>query len=471
MSRRWLLGLACAGALGGPTLQQATLLGLSPTDGPVMGALAVVGALALLVAAVSTGPRAAAAVQAIVLVLFADATLGLRGLAEQSVPDGWTPAGWAPAILPAVVQGPLVAGLVLASLLLDRVVRGHGPALLAAFFLASAAAAAVVPSGGAVVRSSGTSSSDRPVLLHLVLDSLQAPLDVTADLSPAPALAEAAQTLVDDGFHVDSLVYSPSYQTPLSLGSLFRGYFDRLAAAGYRIEVVHCAYPDLCGHAAVERCDTASLRPNRRAIYDMLEQTDPGIAVVATARVLSRPKSLINDIALLILAHRAPSLRYVVQPREAHDILERVMARAAVAPLGTAIIAHVLLPHPPYALDADCQPVERPLSDWVGQETPLADPATRQHHLSAYAAQAQCALRTVRAALPALDGVAIIIHGDHGSRILSHDPEPGDPTDPNLNGTMLAVRAPGVVPGLSRAPARLDERLRATWDRLLAQGS
>ncbi|GEM_PF-2945994 len=465
MTPRRLLALGCVGAFGGPVLQQAMLLGLSPIDRSVAGALVVVGLLALLAAVAAVGDRAAAAIQAVVIALFCDTTFGLRGIAEAI----W-PVDWHTILSPAALLGLLVAGLVVGVLVFVRIAGRPAHILFATFYLASAAATLLSGTPSAPSASASTPSR-RPVLLHLVLDSLQAPLAVTPDLTPSPALAEAAQALVADGFHVDALTYTPSHRTEISLGHLLAGYFDRLAGAGYRLEVFHRATPDLCSHPAVTRCETALSRPTRRVARDLLAEADAATATVATLTMLTRPGSLINDAALTLLGRQAPSLRFVAQPLEAREVVERAMLRAAEAPPGTAILAHVMLPHHPYALDADCRPVERPVSEWVEQDTPMTDPVIRQRHFASYAAQMQCALNTVRAHLPALAQVVVIIHGDHGSRILAREPRSGDEPDPNLNGSMLAVRAPGIIPGLSSAPSRLDERLRAAVDGILDYGN
>jgi hypothetical protein len=187
--------------------------------------------------------------------------------------------------------------------------------------------------------------------------------------------------------------------------------------------------------------------------------------------MLTRPGSLLNDALLVALGHRSPSLRFFSQPLEAKEVIERAMARAAAAPPGTAIIAHVMLPHHPFALDGDCRPVERPLADWVQQDNPTPDLVLRQRYFAAYNDQALCALRTVRSRLDPLDKAIILIHGDHGSRVLAHPPQPEDAPNPNVNGSMLAVRAPGIPAGLSREPALLEDRFRDTLDRVLGHGN
>jgi hypothetical protein len=125
---------------------------------------------------------------------------------------------------------------------------------------------------------------------------------------------------------------------------------------------------------------------------------------------------------------------------------------------GNAYFAHLLLPHYPYVVAADCKGL--PLSEWK-RRLGVWSLEDKQH---AYFAQVRCTMSNVDrllsalAASPAGSNSVVIIHGDHGSRLTRVDPSEdnlgkfGD--DDMIAGfsTLFAVRAPGIQPGYFTEP-------------------
>jgi arylsulfatase A-like enzyme len=126
---------------------------------------------------------------------------------------------------------------------------------------------------------------------------------------------------------------------------------------------------------------------------------------------------------------------------------------------GNVYFAHLLLPHYPYAYDANCR-----LLRWRNWEKPFAGRqlSNRQH---AYYAQVRCTMSKVRELLAALDRSPasrdniVIIHGDHGSRITEVEPADssiGKFSDSDMVATYSTLFA---VRPVQRSPSYRSQRL------------
>lgn len=129
---------------------------------------------------------------------------------------------------------------------------------------------------------------------------------------------------------------------------------------------------------------------------------------------------------------------------------------------------HVLLPHVPYIYDGDC--AVRPRREWASR-FPMHTPEWRMERYASHLKQAECAsgrvLRELEVFARRRDWAetAVVIHGDHGSRIALEDRAAWPDID-NAKGrlamdiyaTFLAVRLPGARKGaLVDAPVRVDD--------------
>jgi hypothetical protein len=132
-------------------------------------------------------------------------------------------------------------------------------------------------------------------------------------------------------------------------------------------------------------------------------------------------------------------------------------------------VVHLLIPHPPFDVDAECQgfptPAARDRANDVG-----GGPAS---WMPPFAGQTRCALQLLDSLFATVDSVAgrqrsiIIVHGDHGPR-LSTFPGKGPPTaiadyDPatlnNHFSTLFAIRLPNGAPTVVAAAAPIQDLL------------
>jgi hypothetical protein len=135
-----------------------------------------------------------------------------------------------------------------------------------------------------------------------------------------------------------------------------------------------------------------------------------------------------------------------------------------------AIFVHVLAPHRPLEVNADCSTYSDP-TQRIGYEFP--DPftdATWHGVLTLYIGQSRCIHRAVAGILDALDrtvgrdGSIVIIQGDHGWR-MSPSPAITDSSRMDIEtlnavfSTLLAVRRPGVPAAIHREPVPIQDFL------------
>ena len=130
---------------------------------------------------------------------------------------------------------------------------------------------------------------------------------------------------------------------------------------------------------------------------------------------------------------------------------------------GEAYIAHLLLPHYPYAYKADCS--LKPWAEWTLRSGPMI-----RHRERAYFDQIRCSARLIGAIDNALDrsvgrgNYILIVHGDHGSRITITDPRADRvPTERDLIASysaLFAIKARHVTPGYETGPAPVAKLLK-----------
>ena len=343
------------------------------------------------------------------------------------------------------------------------------------------AAAALIPSGGADMgfdRVPGPREPSLPPLLHVILDEQIGVEGIPREFDPG---ADAARSLRDAytsrGFSVFGRAYSRHFLSRNSFSALFnhgkagdvRGtarrveltdnaYFDELIRRGYVLHVRRTDYLDLCAATAGVALEHCSV--------DVLES--PGLLTGSGLPLTTRLELIAGMLTRLsrLLPDRSASRVSALSGMTALDWLQDE-ATHRLEP-GVAVIAHVMLPHFPFAWDADCT-LRRDARSWLagGPDRESADhfsAANRRRSYPAYLAQMACTTKRVGALLDAVDaapraaGSWIIVQGDHGSRLTTLRPAP--PVADELSATdmadaystLFAVRKPGL-------PANYDARL------------
>lgn len=335
--------------------------------------------------------------------------------------------------------------------------------------------------------------SARPAIIHLVLDSYLG-FDGMA-LGPAAyrnLRAEQVAFFTEQGFHIYPQAYSRHSGTTDSLPRMFSygedgprvhritpyhnapeelPYFTDLDRRGYRIRAVLPLYFDLCAKQKLTHCrswessDLTSMLGTELGPLDRAKVFGFTLLQLANApaRVAAAIQYGANDT--LGTKGRWTSNRSQLYHLASAKEFDRFISELADVRPGEARFAHVLLPHSPFGLRADCS--VKPETDWHNEHGPTSVTSREQ----AYVDQVRCVQRRIARMLDVLDHsqagreAIVVIHGDHGSRIA--------PAHPSLDGPELSPREMLMVHSalfVMRVPgeaARIDPEVHAL-DELMA---
>jgi hypothetical protein len=316
----------------------------------------------------------------------------------------------------------------------------------------------------------------RPAIVHLVFDSYLG-LDGMA-LGPAvyrDLRAEQLAFFTGEGFQLYPHAYTRHTRTLNSLPNLFSygeappaihainpqysvpeelPYFIDLDTLGYRTSALLPRYFDLCVNQKLTRCRNF----DSSALTSILGTE---LSVVDRAKVfgftLLQLTNLPNQLALFIQVAandylktegQWPFNRSKLYPLESLRQLDRFTEELGTLRPGEARVVHLLLPHSPYELNANC--TVKPENAWLNEHGPGSE-ARRE---AAYADQVRCLQRRIARMLEVLNRTRagreaiVLIHGDHGSRIAPQQPflERPELNDRQLLMsylTFFAIRVPG----------------------------
>jgi len=334
-----------------------------------------------------------------------------------------------------------------------------------------------------------------PVLLHVILDE-----HIGIDGLP-PEMAESADIggrltgfYAGAGFRLYTGAFSEYFDTRNSIANLVNfassdddwahlaegrrkpylltdsAYFRHLAALGYRLHVYQSDYLDFCQVPAAPYAACFRYRAN-----------SIGALVPTTLGTLERARFIFNSFVAsssyltrvrVILGHHAVSR---VGPVAVLPVLQRLGQDLRRATPGQAYLAHLLIPHYPYVLDEGCR-LREPIGEWlyngVWQDSPAPNTAaSRAERYRKYFAQIRCQQALLGRLFDALRDAGVwrdaivVVHGDHGSRIVRHTPvtsnaarlTPQDFSD--AFSTLFAVRRPGLEAGVTGSARPLQELL------------
>lgn len=456
---------ALAGALmGGGPVWHYLYVNHYPFGQVEATALPVIGALvgsALAVAGHRIGGLLEGLIFGALLYLFVDLQFDL----EKLVPSFVTVAGCL--ALPFLVRGRRAALTVI---------------MLGVFYLASLPRSAIaVPSRAAAQ----ASPADLPLLVHIVLDEQWGVGGLRAEGDSATA-AFLAAFYRERGFELFEAAYSRSFLTLESLPSVLSmgqlpayhpkevapgygrslrtiPYFERLVSRGYAIRAFETSHLDFCHAAAAP-------------VASCVTQTANSIGNIGhlrgdwLARAVQAGRYFVT-ITSHLYARFYPNDGSWKRSIAGGGLFAIERARRAIADDRTgnrAFWVHVLLPHGPIDVDAQCRALwNRAWRRRPATMVSLSDSSWREW-LTHEGDQIRCAHLAIAEVLATVDSTVgrdhsvIIVHGDHGARLHQNEPASSlaelDLRDLNARfSTLLAIRRPGVPAALYSEPVPLQD--------------
>ena len=403
------------------------------------------------------------------------------------------------------------AGLLLllaVCLTLAAALRRHLPAVLIAAGSVFIAATLLIPStdaqeGARLAPPAGApaAQADLPVVLHLVLDEHIGIDGLPPEVPGGAQLARwLAESYVKQGFRVHADAYSEYFETRNSLANLLNfsseegdwahlerhgkpyvlaesAYFRRLSRLGYRLHVYQSDYLDYCRVPGVSYAACARYRANS---IGALPAASLGIgerarfvlnSLLGTSQYLQRLHDKYARVRAALPRLSLPAWDTGVSrvgPLPVLPVLRELEADLSTAAPGNAYFAHLLIPHFPYLLDAQCRVRDR-IDRWLYNSDPKASSelepnsaASRAERYASYFAQIRCEQRLVNRLFDAMRKAGVwrtaivIVHGDHGSRIVRRLPvqqNAASLTATDLKdafSTLFAAKLPGQAPGVVR---------------------
>lgn len=336
--------------------------------------------------------------------------------------------------------------------------------------------------------------ADPPLIVHLILDEMGGLAGLRAMDSGSSKLAEDVQsTMLKAGFTVDSLAFTPwantirsvpaalNYGKPAEIsgdvddgGSIGKvEMLQDLHERGYELKLWQTSYLDFCAANAFDECVTSNVNHLRILRQTRLPTADRAIIIGSNLVAQSRLGHFVSDGLDAVLASTGltgtnvnfpPALmhRRYVSTLHGEKTLRQLAMELRNARPGTAYIAHILLPHYPFAYNSDCS-----LRDFDTWEAPWRRRAI-QNRWHRYDQQYRCALRRVIEIASAVDSSAaggnavLIVHGDHGPRIRDRTLEDDPTIERTILSAMFAVRRSGEKGSIFNRQCPIGSLLQAT---------
>ena len=252
-------------------------------------------------------------------------------------------------------------------------------------------------------------------------------------------------------------------------------YFEWLSQAGYRLNVLWGHHIDYCSQSpvAIDRCIQIPSN-GLQLTQDVQMQTLDRVQLIFAA-YLSR-SSMYTHAKDYYLRYQDQLLAYgIALPSGSWDrhtvtalpylhALDRLWENIVELPTGNALFAHLLIPHAPYLANADCS-IKTSIDEWKyetmifmpGAQYAQKDPNTvgsRAENYQQYFKQVHCLYTRLEDLFERMqtsgiwENSVIIIHGDHGSRIVRTYPSiqnEGQLSDADMFdgfSTLFAVKLP-----------------------------
>jgi len=449
------------------------------------------------------------------IALFLDFQFGFQTIIKESFSDAevrWISWGMLGSIA--------FAGMYLGCCLICWILRRHAVVVAAVVFSSILIGVIALPVGSVAtgVRSARTASdapdSALPPILHLILDEHGGLDSFPMASEGAPISAEYLHAFFREfGFRIYPSAYSLYQGTVDSISKLLNystselagefilkkdrnyivsdnKYLESLAKKGYRIFVYQSDFLQVCDSDVVEfsSCyqypsnSIGTISNSNLNIFDKIRLI--ASQYLELSFLYQTVRTLYNKKIYSEWSDRIPIPpwnweRNRLGPLPVSPVIRRLTDDVIANPTGSAFFAHLLTPHYPYIYNGECS--IKNVGNWEGlRDRYVVEPrsdeqSARAGDYSAYFEQVKCLYRQLQTLFmrmkdrDLLDNATIILHGDHGSRILGLETEkPGGEKLANdvlvdRFGTLLAIKSPTIEPGIDRTRSAIHYVLPAFW--------
>jgi hypothetical protein len=338
-------------------------------------------------------------------------------------------------------------------------------------------------------------ASKTPGVIHIILDEFGSATSIKNGMPAGHPAADFVDQLVARGFFVHEQAYSISPRTIHSISSIF-GLTDalgnaaknpvgaavsyrvkqnllaeRIQAAGFATKALQTDFLAICSENQSAGCETHT----RTADMNVFTEMNLDIAKRLSLAFLSMHhdyilKNSVRRVWLYRLLARQmfgdlQDYKFFSTPAVVVKLLKKLEIEAGKLPTGTVAFHHFLAPHYPFILDQTCG--LKPVHEWRYPPRNEARGATDEQiyraHWDQAACMAQLVLKIADAGQPG-DNPIIIIHGDHGNRLMAGTALQNEAEQLS---TFLAIRSPGLAAGRSASKVQLNATIREFYDGLL----
>ncbi len=401
------------------------------------------------------------------------------------------------------------------------VLRAHAGKILSVVFATIIAAILGAPLASLVWQEASPSSASSethgeplPFYVHIVLDEQIGIEGFDKGIPSHDAIrGEIEKLFAGNGFRLFGRAYSPYYDSRDSISSTLNlnmtdnveslyvagdsGYellqnphFEKLMDSGYDVNIYQSSYMDFCRNLQdkAQKCLTYNHYGFSSAALSGLSGGEKAHIVfeiyVKLSYFAQRFKQAYRNLrgyaeaSGMALPHW-PDWSGRVGPIPVLPVFDRLIEDVSAAPEGAVFFAHLLIPHFPYSVDRTCE-IRRPVIDWNGRSDDIGEPeasnspASRLARYEDYIPQVHCALSKLEQLFDALkargdfEDATIIIHGDHGSRIVLVEPRAANEdrlSEQDFHdafSTLYVVKSPKTAPGYDTRMMSLPELLQDT---------
>jgi len=223
-------------------------------------------------------------------------------------------------------------------------------------------------------------------------------------------------------------------------------YFEELSKYGYHIHARGSGHVDFCkgSHAYVTTCGAYPLRGlislselNTSLTYrfeTLWGRYKRGSFIYRVLRYIYRDVQSRNIGKRISLPPWNWGWGRNIHPTNSLLVMDQLWEQIQALPPGNMLFVHLLIPHDPYMLDSNCRvkPPSGSHSRWKGRtiegSNPVHSPESRAKHYAYYFDQLNCLYKRLEdlfermKATEIYENSVIVLHGDHGSRIVLTKP-------------------------------------------------